>query len=235
MINEVKKITEGVLGLALWREDWNTYINCYAISDEKGYILIDTGDNENREGLAKLLQQHDIDINKVHTIIATHGHKDHVGNISLFPNADSYVHFTDRDLVENNEDLKYLNDARGIINGLEWKLTGGHTPGSISIYDRKSKVLFIGDIICFFGVPLPDEGLVSKAGELREMWLEFVKSGEFSKALKSQNIYAQDFGILLKSIADHEIDYLCTGHGVVLEGDIPLFLNNTADELLGSL
>jgi glyoxylase-like metal-dependent hydrolase (beta-lactamase superfamily II) len=231
MKNVVENITERVTGLAFWSEDWNTYRNYYIIKGNEGYILIDTGDKDNKEELIKSLEDQNIRIGEIHTVILTHGHKDHSGNVSLFENADIYVHSKDKDLIEECENLEFLYDTNGLLHGLEWKLTGGHTAGSISIYDRESKILFIGDMICFFGVPLPEEGLVSAAEDIRFMWMELVASGGLSQMLNSQNIDVEDYIAALKTLAEYNIKYLCTGHGVVLKEDIPYFLSNTANKI----
>ncbi|KAM6959964.1 metallo-beta-lactamase domain-containing protein 1 [Tautogolabrus adspersus] len=50
-------------------------------------ILVDTGGPWDRDFLLKALKDRDLDPGDVHLVVGTHGHSDHVGNLSLFPHA----------------------------------------------------------------------------------------------------------------------------------------------------
>lgn len=204
MENIIKKVTDGVLGIAVWSSEWNTYINCYLVRNERWYFLIDTTD------------------------------KDHIGNINLFYNANKFIHKNDISLIEvkDREHFKALQGENGRIFKFEWKLLGGHTPGSIALYHKRAKTLFAGDFICFFGFPLPQDGLVAEAYETRDFWYEFISSGELSKHLRAQNINPLDIARDFQKFRDYDTDYLCTGHGVVLKNNVSSFLNKLSDEII---
>jgi glyoxylase-like metal-dependent hydrolase (beta-lactamase superfamily II) len=126
---------------------------------------------------------------------------------------------------KDKEIFKALNGDCGEVSNLGWILTGVHTKGSISLFHKLSKALFIGDIICFFGVPLPPEGMVSEAQELRELWYELVSSGGLAESLNAQNIEIEAYKASIKRLVACDAEYLCSGHGVVLKQDIQKFLN----------
>lgn len=234
MKNIIMEITDKISGAALWMDEWNTYINCYIVKSNEDIYLIDTGFKQQSDDLIKILSSKNIDISKISAVIATHGHKDHVGNVGLFQNAKKFVHINDLKIAEENKGkcFQYLKGSNGALLEFEWRLIGGHTPGSIALYHNNSKILFVGDEICFFGVPLPEEGLVSEAGELRELDFQFVSSGEFSKAFKAQNINPIHIAEGFQKMAEYDIEFLCTGHGVVLKENIPSFLNKLADAII---
>ncbi len=223
-----KEITEGVFGLAFWLNEWNSYINCYLMRDEAGYRLIDTGIEDHKEDLLSYLSENHILKSAIHTIIATHGHKDHIGNVDLFENATKYIH---------EKDIQMVNDSFTIISenslqDMNWVNIGVHTPGSIALYYPQKKILFIGDEVCFFGLPITNGNLVNEENEIRETMIDFMASEEFNIYLRTKETDVLAFANALIFLASYDIEYLCSGHGVVLEHHIPLFLSTLADQLL---
>jgi glyoxylase-like metal-dependent hydrolase (beta-lactamase superfamily II) len=118
----------------------------------KAPILFDTvGFNERYVLLSKLK---DLGVNKddIGTVILSHFHFDHAVNYSLFPNANFYLHEKEVKHIEENggRDLAIptemypalLNSGRlstlsghsGLVEGIQWVHTPGHTPGSVSLF-----------------------------------------------------------------------------------------------------
>jgi flavorubredoxin len=234
MENMIKQLSDEVLGIAVWSSEWNTYINCYILRDGEGFFLIDTINKDNGKELLNLLSSVNIDKSNINTVIATHGHGDHIGNINLFENASKFIHNNDITIAQKNEQecYKVLHGERGILFEFEWMLLGGHTPGSMVLYHKKTKTLFAGDYICFFGFPLPQDGLISEGLETRDFWLEFITSGELSNQLQSQNINPLDVARGIQTLGVYDTEYLCTGHGVILKHNVPSFLNRLSEEII---
>ncbi len=139
--------------------------NIYLIDKE---ILVDVGTgiffNEIKEEFENL----GIDFEKIHTIINTHCHYDHVGADKSFRDlckAEIAIHKNDKDAIESgngtlaeyfgkkmksvtvdkilneNDKIKTKNFTFTVIS------TPGHTPGSICLYEKNKKILISGDTI----------------------------------------------------------------------------------------
>jgi glyoxylase-like metal-dependent hydrolase (beta-lactamase superfamily II) len=153
--------------------------NCYIIVRD-GLILIDTGLPRNSKKIMSYIQ----DTLKrtpsdLSTIILTHYHIDHTGNVSELKNlsgARVAVHEEDADFVSGTKphpapkgrlglpfrllgiffrpafvepDIRLKNGDT--IAGLTCIHTPGHTPGSICLFDPVANVLFAGDILKYDG------------------------------------------------------------------------------------
>lgn len=100
--------------------------------------MIDTSSSENKEKLIELLLDAGIMPEDIKTIILTHNHWDHTGNINLFRNAKVYGDKID--FPEEYNDISKLG-----IKEFTIIKTPGHTKGSFCIlYDR---ILFSGDTL----------------------------------------------------------------------------------------
>ena len=195
--------------------------NCYIIVRD-GLTLIDTGlPHGGAQVLAYLrnvLQKNPSDVT---TIILTHYHIDHTGNVVDLKNksgAKVAIHKADADYVSGKKARPSLKGVRGLlmtvlggilfrtpdfqadilladgdtIAGLTCIHTPGHTPGSICLLDPVTKTLFSGDLIRYNGRDI--EGPPPKF------------TPDMGEAMQSvKKIAALDFGILL------------SGHGVPLK------------------
>jgi glyoxylase-like metal-dependent hydrolase (beta-lactamase superfamily II) len=140
--------------------------NCYLVFTDRSsdVIIIDPGDDA--DYIMRVIE----DIKKTPSkIIATHGHFDHVlavTELKLAYNIPFLMHKNDEFLLKRLQSTtkhflgvktdpapivdKYLkkNDeikiGKNILKIIE---TPGHTPGGISLYCEKEKVLFVGDTI----------------------------------------------------------------------------------------
>lgn len=56
----------------------------YLVKDEKGYYMIDCGTPQGYAQIVENIRSLGIDPKEIHTILATHGHYDHVGAANLW-------------------------------------------------------------------------------------------------------------------------------------------------------
>lgn len=149
--------------------------NCYLIINES-LTLIDTGLPRNTKKIIRYITQKlHRKPTDVATIILTHSHFDHTGNaeqLRMMTGAKIAAHQEDTVYIEGKQQAPVPKGGMGMlfkvlsplikvrpfpvdtvlqdkdeIAGLSVIFTPGHTPGSISLYDAKRKVLFTGDLL----------------------------------------------------------------------------------------
>ncbi|NPA12974.1 MAG: MBL fold metallo-hydrolase [Aquificae bacterium] len=138
--------------------------NCIILADEdsKEALVVDPG----AEG--DTIKQHLQDYT-VKYILATHGHLDHTGQVGylkqLYPQAEFLIHKGDLFLL-NNEIFPFFKQMIGAVDcpqpdryikegdtiplgkfNLTVLETPGHTPGSVSFYDKNHKLILTGDTL----------------------------------------------------------------------------------------
>jgi len=141
--------------------------NCYLVACEetKEAVVIDPGD----EG--SFISEKVLELGiKPKLIVATHGHFDHLlaaEELRLNFNIPFLLHQKDTFLIKkavketqlppqaweyikNREKIKFGKEALTVIH------TPGHTPGSLSLYNKKKNVLFCGDLLFKNGVGRTD-------------------------------------------------------------------------------
>lgn len=214
-----EQVRENVFVLAVWDSTWNSYNNCYLIEHEEEVTLIDTGKHVHSPYLIQALSKLGKSPEDVSLILATHGHQDHVQGTTIFKHAQKYIHPNERNHIEHPtpDEFTFTLPDRGVIQDFDCLVVGLHTPGSVVLYHRPTKVLFTGDFLCFFGDPLSKDGLVSEGKDLRRAWLEYLQSGGVAEL--------DTFLAGLRTIRSFEADVLCTGHGGVLVGDVKHFIS----------
>ena len=140
--------------------------NCYIVGCErtKKAFIVDPGAESSRI-IEEVKKEH---LNPEY-IINTHGHGDHIGankNIKQeFGDVKIAIHANDKDMLTDASKnlsadfaMNYVSPSADIaLNGgeilevgdlkLEILLTPGHTPGGISIFIEKEKVVFTGDAL----------------------------------------------------------------------------------------
>lgn len=108
---------------------WNRHVNSYLLVGQKAAVLIDTGfgDIDYYEVCQSITQL-------PLSVVVTHGHSDHAGGLYLFP----------RDWRKRLKvgETNVFGDIK-----LEVIATPGHTPSSVSLFERESGRLFVGDTI----------------------------------------------------------------------------------------
>lgn len=138
--------------------------NCYVVHDGDEAILIDPGDDG--EYIIGKIQETGA---RLTAIVATHGHFDHIMvglEVQRGFGVPFYIHPDDVFLVDRMQDsakhfLKMQPDPpprvdrklhdRDIIPLGSFKIrvmhTPGHTPGGVTLFDPKSKIAFVGDVL----------------------------------------------------------------------------------------
>uniref|UniRef100_UPI0037E78E6D metallo-beta-lactamase domain-containing protein 1 n=1 Tax=Semicossyphus pulcher TaxID=241346 RepID=UPI0037E78E6D len=112
-------------------------------------ILVDTGGPWNRDFLLKTLKDRGLDPGDVGMVVGTHGHSDHIGNLSLFPDAAMIVGYdvSEGDTYRPNklaEGEKYCIDEHVCVVP-----TPGHTGQDVSVQVKGTSagtVLVAGDL-----------------------------------------------------------------------------------------
>lgn len=150
---KIKKLTLGQL-----------QTNCYIANDGEEALIIDPGDDA--DYIMRVISDEEV---KPKMIIATHGHYDHilaVTELKLAYNIPFLMHKDDEFLLKNMKSSaqhfsgikadpapkvdKYLKENDNLVVGsnlLQVIETSGHTPGSLSLYNKDENILFAGDLI----------------------------------------------------------------------------------------
>ncbi len=132
----------------MWIVETADMSTMYIIEGKKKSLLIDTGTD--CKGLNKIVEKI---TQKPLSVVVTHCHPDHAGNIKYFD--DIYMHPYDTVLIdmfpatkEYKGEIHFINEGYIFDLGgtkLEVKHTPGHTPGSIVLLDWDSKNCYSGD------------------------------------------------------------------------------------------
>ncbi|RLI97093.1 MAG: MBL fold metallo-hydrolase [Candidatus Aenigmatarchaeota archaeon] len=146
--------------------------NIYVIGD----TVIDAGTGFNFTRLKDFLKTMKKKLEDFNEVINTHAHFDHVGGNGFFFDAKISIHEDDSGVLESGDEeislaaffdgkLKPRQVNRKLRDGdkvkagsmeLEVLHCPGHTPGSICLYDKKSKTLFSGDTVFSDGIGRTD-------------------------------------------------------------------------------
>ncbi len=126
------------------------FVNIYVIFREEGVIVIDTGVTV--KPLIDFIEKEGHSFEDVKLIILTHYHMDHTGGLKAIKEhikAPIASHKDEKDLIKEKTGiaLTVLLDHGQDIYGMEIIHTPGHTPGHIVLLDKKTKALFVGDVI----------------------------------------------------------------------------------------
>lgn len=156
----------------------------YLIDDPQALTLIDTSSAAVASRILDAIASVGREPADLQTIIATHYHYDHTGNVASLierTGARFLAHADDAPYIDGRKPWRHLSvgpfditvpesrhyalkvdrelrtgEILAIAGGLEVLHTPGHTPGSISLYGRDLGVLFTGDAIGnWLGLQLP--------------------------------------------------------------------------------
>lgn len=150
--------------------------NVYLVENQDKLILIDTGMPRNDKKITKYIETLNRNPTDVSTIVLTHFHIDHVGTAKKLKeetNAKIAVHELDADFVSGKRSppkpknlmFKALSSVvhaepvevdmplkeGDMVGDLMIIHTPGHSDGSIALFDKDRKVMFVGDTIRFSG------------------------------------------------------------------------------------
>jgi glyoxylase-like metal-dependent hydrolase (beta-lactamase superfamily II) len=136
------------------------FANVFFVKDSLGYAVIDCGNSP--EVVAKQMQTIDISPAEVHSILLTHSDTDHIGALSLFPNAKLYMAREEEQMIDGatpkmlwfgnalpRTDYTLVDDREVFQAGgltVVGFLAPGHTAGMMA-YLVDGKYLFTGDIV----------------------------------------------------------------------------------------
>ncbi|HIH16954.1 MAG TPA: MBL fold metallo-hydrolase [Candidatus Diapherotrites archaeon] len=164
--------------------------NSYILAGKK-IALIDSGLKENTPNLLNSLKGLGLEPGQVSAVFHTHGHCDHFGGDSLFPDAEVWMHAHDGSLVNaRDQDFsagRYFQGAffphvnRYYVESeplplrpfnLRLLFSPGHTQGSVCFFEPEKRLLFSGDTLFADAVgrwDLPSGSLVDLQASLRKI------------------------------------------------------------------
>ncbi|PAE41500.1 MBL fold metallo-hydrolase [Bacillus sp. 7884-1] len=200
-------------------------VNCYLVEEEESLTLIDAALPYSIKGILKAAETIGKPITK---IILTHAHEDHVGALDkikeALPDVLVYISVRDNRIMNGDTSLEEHEHQTPIKGGVPKKLktranillkegdligslaaieTPGHTPGSMSFIDIRSKALIAGDAF-------QTRGGIAVAGDMVP-WFPFPAFGTWSKETSI---------VSAKKIVNYQPKLLAVGHGEMLGNPI---------------
>jgi glyoxylase-like metal-dependent hydrolase (beta-lactamase superfamily II) len=197
-------------------------VNCYLVEEEDGLTLIDAALPYSMKGILKGAEEIGKPITK---IVLTHAHEDHVGALDKIkeelPDVPVYISVRDNRIMNGDRSLEAHEHQTPIKGGVPKKLktranvllkegdligslaaieTPGHTPGSMSFIDTRSKALIAGDAY-------QTRGGMAVAGDIVP-WFPFPAFGTWSKETSI---------VSAKKLVNYQPKLLAVGHGEMLE------------------
>lgn len=228
----LSQLTTGVYVIAVedtFSWDVMSYTNCYVLQRGEQTILIDAGRREYQDAITAALSKINIRPDQVTEVLLTHGHHDHVEGAALFGQAKKFVHNADSFMLPASLAAEFaayipINEFTFAVPGiaeLEVVLVNTHSPGSVALYDKLSRTLFVGDFFCYFGENLPNGELVTDSERIKRGSCDYV-AGQAAANEPGFDKFMQGLNRLLGFAPE----FFCTGHGVVVRHDIQAFLQN---------
>jgi glyoxylase-like metal-dependent hydrolase (beta-lactamase superfamily II) len=200
-------------------------VNCYLVEEEGSLTLIDAALPYSMKGILKAAERIGKPITK---IILTHAHEDHVGALDkikeALPHVPVYISVRDNRIMHGDTSLDEHEHQTPFKGGVPKKLktranillkegdligslaaieTPGHTPGSMSFIDIRSKALIAGDAY-------QTRGGIAVAGDIGP-WFPFPAFGTWSKETSI---------VSAKKLVNYQPSLLAVGHGEMLENPI---------------
>lgn len=179
--------------------------NIMLVVEEK-LTLIDTGYRGSAPHIIDFIQQLGRSPQEIGLIIATHNHIDHVGclaELKQLTKAKTAIHKTDIGARKNLPSARLEDidvpleggEVLDVLGGLEVIHTPGHTPGSISLFSPKNKLLIVGDAL-------------RKRRDVLHIPYKSI-SFDLTQAVES-----------VRKLARLNFDIICFGHGLPLAEDV---------------
>lgn len=200
-------------------------VNCYLVEEQDGLTLVDAALGFCAKGILQAAERIGKPITK---IVLTHAHEDHVGALDLIketlPEIPVYISARDNRLMIGDRSLDQHEDQTPIKGGVPKKLktrativlsegdqigsltaiaSPGHTPGSMSFLDNRTKALIAGDA-------LQTRGGIAVAGDIKP-WFPFPAFGTWSKKTALMSA---------KKLVGVEPSLLAVGHGEMVENPV---------------
>ncbi|MFB3169619.1 MBL fold metallo-hydrolase [Neobacillus sp. 179-C4.2 HS] len=200
-------------------------VNCYLVEEEHGLTLIDAALPFSKKGIFTAAEMIGKPITK---IILTHAHEDHVGALDNIKeeltDVSVYISVRDNRIMNGDSSLDVHEHQTPIKGGVPKKLktranvllkeadligslaaieTPGHTPGSMSFIDHRTKALIAGDAF-------QTRGGIAVAGDIKP-WFPFPAFGTWSKETSLESA---------KKLVSYQPKLLAVGHGEMVENPI---------------
>ena len=140
MFSGLEELTDGVAFVA-------SFCNVTAIRTDDGLVVVDTGAPMTGPAAAALVKEWAADAWRVHTVVYTHGHVDHVMGVRSFEEAGPARVIAHRALVERFDRYRLTAGYNGAINRRQFRLPGFEWPRSYRYPDvtyEKAMSLTIG-------------------------------------------------------------------------------------------
>lgn len=144
------KLADGVWQFAECNDAGFDFVDAYLVCGTKRAVLIDALCTvKGLYGAARKITALPLDV------ILTHGHGDHTG-ASLDEFKSPCKIFIDPEDIFLSESLAELKNLKPLTDGQVFNLGGrsletikvaGHTPGSVTLFDKKNELLFTGDTV----------------------------------------------------------------------------------------
>lgn len=223
MSYEVARLESSLVAVAVFDDAWGSYNNVYALQGHEGVTLIDSGKAEHAHMLVRALTQLDIQPKDVSKVLLTHGHNDHVGGLSAFGLATILAHPLEEKGIKQYSSVKVVESLDNLPQEFVTFQVGNHSKGSVVYYHSSTKALFSGDFLTFFAEPVAPGNLVTEGLDLRKKTRDVLRRWLHSPAIHTRG-NPDGFRQSLEQMAALDVEYLCTGHGPILKGNISSFL-----------
>ncbi len=167
------KIEEGLYAY-FWQNPYENNCNTYVICGEKT-VLIDPGHLHHLSNLFDQMERDRISLESIDLVVATHSHPDHLEGVEAFSGKsvkiaigweeNRYIHETGKQLLKmmglpppSYRIDFFLKEGELLLGRESFQVyqTPGHSPGSLTIYWARKKILFTGDLIFWGGIGRTD-------------------------------------------------------------------------------
>ncbi|MEJ8545329.1 MBL fold metallo-hydrolase [Brevibacillus borstelensis] len=219
MTNVTEQIAESTWAILTYEEAWKSYINSYVIAKDDAFVLVDSHLRKHRPYFQQALVEIGVKPEQIAYVYFTHRHADHIGNADLFPSRHNWIHLDDYYELDDFSQTFFghtFTGAGGDLRRLKFRQLPFHTEGSVAFFDPDTKICFVGDHIHFGDTPW--EELVGYGTVQRDACRQFIRRYKDEEPEKAAG-FAEGLEILLA----WPIEYLATGHGPILRGDIAPF------------
>jgi glyoxylase-like metal-dependent hydrolase (beta-lactamase superfamily II) len=147
-------------------------VKAHAVVEGDEVTLIDSGHSSSPPGIDRALTELGVRAEQVKRVVCTHGHPDHAGGARAFADRgiEVFIHPLDAANLEVTYGVAVRNPSRGrifaamtpalptftpigdgeilpVLGGFEVVHTPGHTPGSVCLYAKRDRLLFVGDTL----------------------------------------------------------------------------------------
>ncbi len=173
----------------VWKfTDWPGLCSNVYLVDVDVPTIIDLGSKDFSGSLARALRQVGYSPADIKRVIFTHLHFDHIGDPSMFKNAEFFASQQEIDDLNNNKIGAFFalfgTNPAALLKGVELNPakstsrfaiieTPGHTQGSICVWLKEKKILFSGDTLFANNIlgrtDLPNSAPESYADSLKKL------------------------------------------------------------------